>query len=482
MKLDVPALPVLAGVSAPIATAFAKTLKKQGDVATMARNTRALGTLLARAKFATATLHGATAELSHALAAFGPLEAIKHQATRRAVYERLAQLEMMAASLRCAGSANDAALVALARELPDGRIRGTIVGVLRGGQIGLARSRDPQLVAFLETSTDEVVLRAGFWVLAETAPKRARAKWTAVLRAAPTAKDTRLVGHVFDQIEHGERDHTKWLALVAPLTLHAKPAIALAAGSLITKQPAMFLAYVAWAQGQRDLRGVIAVVSHQLYWAWLGDRTLAAQLVEPLRTLRARAAVKRDKPSLARLDRALKKIGLVLGKAPPGLGTPIAQVGTNGGPPLVVPAEHLAAWLGARGPDAYDSGGTNDYERACDAEPPSLIAIGRGHGVVLAEQGCDVYAEPAGLLFVASAEDAEVANAWRRVGTLVVGKRGLVVLDAAEAGKAKGVNRKAVNLAAGRYEVRGHQPAGFGGDFNAMRLVRVTSEGRRARR
>jgi len=475
-KVVVPPKPVLVDVSPPIAKAFAKTLAKQGYVDTMAKTAAALGKLLAKDKAAAAKLHAATADLARGLAALGPLEGIKNKPTRLAAYDLLGQLEMMVSSLRSAGSANDAPLIALAHALPDGGVRGKIVEVVRGGQISLKPSSDKQLIAFLESSTDVFVLRAAFAVLFETDPKKARATWRAVLEAAPKTKNDKRVDHVLDEIEHNEKDHTAWLPLVAPLTLHTTRGIALGAGSLITKQPAMFLAYVAWARGQRDLRAVIGVISHQLYWAWLRDRSLAAKLVVPLRDLRERAATKRDKTSTDALDRALKKIGLSLGEDPGpkrDLGKPIAQVGTDGGPPLIVPAEHLAAWLGTQGPDPFDSGGTNDYERACDAKQP-VITIGKGHGVVLAEQSCDVYTEPTGLLFVASGEpEEEVAKAWKKVGTLAVGAKGIVVLDATEVGASRGVNRKAVKLAAGRYEVRRHHPSGFGGDYTATRLVRA---------
>jgi hypothetical protein len=166
-----------------------------------------------------------------------------------------------------------------------------------------------------------------------------------------------------------------------------------------------------------------------------------------LRELRDRAAKKRDTKSTGAVDRALKKIGLLLGEAPETkreLGTPIAQVGTEGGPPLVVPAELLAAWLGSEGPDPYDAGGNNDYERACDANQSSLIPIGKGHGVVLAEQGCDVYAEPSGLLFVASGEpDEEVTKALKSRMTT---RRGLAsaVLPAAQSAAAVSAKRKAL--------------------------------------
>lgn len=114
----------------------------------------------------------------------------------------------------------------------------------------------------------------------------------------------------------------------------------------------------------------------------------------------------------------------------------------------------------------------NDYERACETANP-LIEIGKGHGVVLPEQGCKIYEEPSGLLFVASGDpDEEVEDAWKSVGVLAVGKRGLVVLDSAEVGASKGSNRATVKLAAGRYDVHVHQPAGYGGDFSATRLTR----------
>ena len=467
-KLVLPPTPSLDDVPAPIAKAFAKILQKHTTTDAMQKNAAALGKLLAKNKVATAKLHAALGELARALGPFEPLTEIKNKPTRITAFERLAQIEMMASSLRSADAANDTHLVELVLALPDNSIRGTIVNVLRGGQIELTPSRDMRLSTLLD-SRNVYALRAALGVMFETDPKTIRNKWKSLLEAPTNPK---LVELVFDEIERKEMDHTKWLALVAPLTLHADRGIALAAGSLITKQPAMFRAYVAWAREHRDPKAVIGVISQQLYWASLRDRSLGASLVEPLRALRDRA---RDKASTDALDRALKKINVSLGGATAKkrtLPAPIAQVGTDGGPPLVVPTEHLAAWLGTEGPDPFDSGGNNDYERACDAKKP-LIRIGKGHGVVLAEQSCDVYEEDTGLLFIASGElDEEVEDAWKSIGNLTVGKQGIVVLDAAEVGASKGSNRARLALAAGRYDVRVHDPAGFGGDFTATRLAR----------
>ncbi len=103
-----------------------------------------------------------------------------------------------------------------------------------------------------------------------------------------------------------------------------------------------------------------------------------------------------------------------------------------------------------------------------------MIAVGAGHGIVLDGQACDVFAEPTGLYFHSDGELAEeVAKARKKVGRLVVGAGGLVVLDAAEVGKGRGVNRTKVALAAGTYDVYGHRPQGFWGDLSATRLVRT---------
>jgi hypothetical protein len=231
------------------------------------------------------------------------------------------------------------------------------------------------------------------------------------------------------------------------------------------------IAYVAWATKQKDITGAAAVIGEQLYWAWLKDRSLAEKLVEPLVELRTRA----KRSAAATLDRALKKIGIVLGASKPAvkLGKKLAHVGTDGGPPLVVAAADLAAWQGVRGPEAFGSG-KSDYERATARLGAKMIAIGKGKGVVLDEQSVDVYAEPNGLLMIASGDPSEeVAKAWKKLGVIDVRDKGIVVLDATESGKDKGRNRATVKLATGRYEVRAHRPAGFGGDFSAVRLARV---------
>jgi hypothetical protein len=139
-----------------------------------------------------------------------------------------------------------------------------------------------------------------------------------------------------------------------------------------------------------------------------------------------------------------------------------------------VPAQHLKAWLGASGPEPFDSG-NSDYERACDLSAPALIAIGKGHGIVLPEQGVDVFAEPTGLFLHASGDRGDaIAKAWKSIGKLAVGRGGVVVLDAAEsgAGKGVGVNRRRVRLAAGTYNVLVHRPRGRSTELSAVRLVR----------
>ncbi|MDX2091387.1 MAG: hypothetical protein SFX73_26240 [Kofleriaceae bacterium] len=201
----------------------------------------------------------------------------------------------------------------------------------------------------------------------------------------------------------------------------------------------------------------------------------------PFQALRARAAAKRRAKSVATIDRVLAQIAKRTGGATAPavtLGTKLASVATEGGPPLVVPAEHLAAWLGVVGPKPFDIG-ERDYERACDAKRPSVLTVGNGHGVVLDEQGCDVHAEEAGLLFVLSGDPGDaVARAWKKVGAIAVSAKGLVVLDAAEVGAEKGVNRARVPLAAGTYDVRSHRPGGAGADYNAVRFVRTSSAAR----
>jgi len=463
-------------VSAPVAKAFAAVLPKQAYVDTMTRNATALGNALANDAAATAKLHAVVHTLAHALAKLGPLPHIKSKPQRQIAYERQGQLEMLAYGLRIAGPANDRALATLATELADGPIRGTLVEVLGGGQISLAPGAFAEVAALFAATADPVVMRCALHAELAHDAARARARWTELLRAAPGAtseRDALRVKQVLRAIEASEPDHAGWAPLVYPLATHADRNIALAAGSFLAKQRASFLGYLAWALATPHARAVIDVISEQTYWATLSGVT-PADLAAPLAALLARAAELEDSGSVDALTRAVKKIGIELGAAAPvqALGEPLAQVGTEGGPPLVVPAEHLSAWLGVEGPEPFDSGGS-DYERACDAQRPSVIQIGDGHGVVLDGQGCNVHAIDHGLLFVANGSPAEeVEQAWKKVGALTVGSDGLVVLDSAEVGKDRGVNRTTVTLASGTYHVWGHTPRGFGGDYSAVRLVR----------
>lgn len=476
-RIVVPDAPRLEHASAPLARAFARLLRKQGTVDAMRRNTAEVGKLLARARPALVALHARVADLAHALARLGQLHAIKNKATRQAVYERKGQLEVIAMALRFAGRSSDASLAALAAAVDDGEIRGVLAEVLRGGQINMRAGAAAEVAALLDDTRDPVTIRCALEALYAASPKRARARWKAALAAA---NQPELVNRVLDQLEAHEAYDAVWAKLVYPLTLHRDRAIAGAAGSWITRDAAVFEGYVAWAASHRDLAAAIGVISHNLYWAWLRDRELATTLREPLQALRTRAAARKQRASVAALDRALTKIGV--GEPAPRrpLGARLARVGTDGGPPLAVPAEHLAAWLGTEGPRPFDSG-KSDYERACDRRRPSLLRIGKGHGIVLDAQSCTVHAEPSGILLIADGDPGEeVVAAWKRIGTLTLAKRGLVVLDAAEAGAGKGRNRATVPLTPGTYNVYAHSPAGFGGDFSAARLVRV-APGREAR-
>ncbi len=145
------------------------------------------------------------------------------------------------------------------------------------------------------------------------------------------------------------------------------------------------------------------------------------------------------------------------------------EVGTEGGPPLLVPTAHLVAWLGTEGPKPFDTG-ESDYERACDLDGGELLSIGKGQGVVLHNQYAEIIVEPKGLLL--RSEGQAPGPRWKKTGFLTVGKGGVVVLDAAESGKSKGPNRKTVDLAPGRYEVASQRVARFVG----VRLVRAEAE------
>jgi hypothetical protein len=482
--------PALDEASPPVAKAMKAVLTKQGTVERMKKTATALGKALARDPRATAKLHALVADLAAALAGLGPLHLVRSKPLRLTAFERQSQLEMMAYGLRIAAPVNDRLLAATAAKIADGPIRGTLADVLTGGQIGLSPGALEEVAALFDSTSDKVVMRCALHAQYAIRPSTAHAHWTAILRGGSRAKSERdalCVGQVLDAIEALEADHTPWAPLVYPLATHAVRTIAIGAGGFLAKQRASFLGYLGWALEQGHSRAVIDVVSHQLYWAKLGGKLTAADLEKPLGDLLARATAKKDRASVDALGRALKKVGIELGVAAPAktLGAPLARVGTEGGPPLVVPAEHLAAWLGVAGPRPFDTGGS-DYERACDAKRPSVIRVGAGHGVVLDGQACDVHAIDGGLLFISDGSpDEEVAKGWKKVGTLAVGQRGLVVLDAAEVGKDRGANRKSVALAAGTYRVWGHRPEGFGGDFSAMRLLRegtVTASGSRARR
>ncbi len=504
-KLVIPEAPTLEGASAPVSRAFAKVIGKHSTVEGMAAAADALGKLLAKDAKATAALQAATATMARQLAPTDGL-AIKDKAKRMAFLERVGQLEMMASSLRRADVANDAALVDLVLELPDSHVTGVLVSVLGGGQISLPLTREPRLVRLLEVSTRAPVLRVALAVLFATKPRQARTLAGQVLTKARDG-EWRLAPVLLNHIAQNERRHVTWLPLVAPLTLHAVPDVANDAGSLISKQPAMFEAYVEWAATQEDVRGAVRVIGAQLYWASLVDAKLPGRLVERFEGLQERARKQGDAEAVEVMEKVLRA---VVGSSPsPSTTTTttatttttttmttrtrrqtqsagpvvpkVAHVGTEGGPPLLLPAELLGAWQGALGPEPFDSG-KSDYERATKKLGPQMIRVGAGVGVVLDEQGVSVYAEPTGLLLVASGSpDEAVASAWKKLGTVKVSAKGMVVLDAAESGAKKGVNRAAVPLEAGQYQVLVHQPKGFGGDYSATRLVRVSGD-RSARR
>lgn len=158
-----------------------------------------------------------------------------------------------------------------------------------------------------------------------------------------------------------------------------------------------------------------------------------------------------------------KHTGITLGKK-------LAEVGTEGGPPLAVPAAFGSAWQGVDGPEPFDSG-NSDYERACDVAAPALISIGKGKGLVLDQQHVTVHRDAEGLLLHAYGDPAEAdAKRWKRVGEFEVGRGGLVIQDAALSAKRKSRARATVPLAAGVYDVLAHPLGGFGNDFSAVRL------------
>lgn len=473
-KLEPP--PLAIELTPAAAKAFAKAVGQHGYVDDIAKAARALAKALDRA--GQAKLLALIDAQARALAPLGALQTIPNKARRMAAFERVRQVEVLAYAARLASPSNDAALAALAKAVPDGSIRAQLVTVLSGGQIALPLGAGGQLAAFLDdaSTSDEVVLRCAAHASFATDPTAARARARRALAGAGKAKKPREVAvlrAIMDGLEDAEPELAGWPE-VFPLATHPNARVASKAQHLIARQSKSFLGYLAWAVDGHDDSAVIDVISKQLYWAMLPGKGLTKNEVAPaLGALLARATARKAKASVESLTRAMRKLGLVAAAPAVDRGTPVASVGTEGGPPLLVPAKHLAEWLGVDGPKPFDTGGS-DYERACDAKHPSVLAIGRGHGVVLDGQHCDVFAEPTGLFLLAEGDPAEeVAKAWKKVGALAVPAGGLVVLDAAEAGKRKGVNRKSVALTAGTYEVLAHKPKGLGGDLSAARLVRA---------
>lgn len=417
-----------------------------------------------------------------ALARFGYIHKTAAKAQRERLFERVGQVERLATAARLAGTAHDRPLAALVARLPDGSVRATLIGVLAGGQVALPLGAPKALAALVDDrgTSDPIVLRTAVHAMFASGVTAASKRARAVLAAAPRAKTPRelaLLGAVVDALESEARERelalTAWGPELFPLATHPERAIAAAARRLINDAPDRFLGYLAWAADDHDEAAVITVIAEQLYWAMLPGRQLtAAQVAAPLQVLLARATARKAKASVAALTRAMAKLKIVAAPPPKPRAPAIAQVGTEGGPVLVVPTKFVGAWLGVDGPEPFDTG-NSDYERACDARRPALIAVGAGHGVAMSGQGVDVYAEPNGLLLVDEGDPAEeVAKAWRKVGALEVPAGGLVALDATEVGKRKGVNRAAVALAKGTYDVLAHRPKGLGGDLSAVRLVR----------
>ncbi len=468
--------PVIAGLSKAAATNLERAYRRLRTVDKVkAAVAKLAGSLDAAGK---AALIDGTRELARALAAG------KHRG-------KLAphHLQVLAACVRVAGRASgDRALADLAVELRDGAVRGAIVDVLLGWQTGMKPAGAAQLATILddEGATDEVVLRGALWGLQETSPKQASARRRKLLvaaRAQRSGRAIKLARAALDQLDSfphttpggRERRGRAWLPDVAPLVVHPNRELASAAQGLISHDGETFLAFLAWVLAHDVSRKMIAVVDGRIYWASLPSSGLApADLAAPLAALLERALAKRDRASAGILTRAMQNLGLVpKDGAPPERGEEVARVGTEGGPPLLVPARHLAAWGGAYAPEPFDSG-NSDYERGCDGAAPKLLAIGDGHGLILGGQSAAAYAAPDGLFLHTDGDlTHEVSKQWKKLGTLVVDRGGVVLLDSLEAGAGKhaGVNRKKVALAAGSYRVDAHRPRGTSSTLEAVRLV-----------
>lgn len=384
-------------------------------------------------------------------------------------------LATLAACARVAGGAHaDRALADLVVELRDGPARRSIADVLLGWQTAMKPAVDA-LATLLddESVKDEVVLRGALHGASAANPTTAQKRWHGFLAAAALVRSGRpvtLARLTLAEIEtHG--GVADWIDDIAPLAFHPNADLSVAAGRLVSIDRDAFLAFLAWVLDGRDTRKVIAFVDESIHWAMLGaDGAVAADLAGPLGELLGRARDRKERASLDRLTRVIAKLEIVT-TAEPNATEPIATVGTEGGPPLVVPAVHLKAWLGASGPEPYDSG-NSDYERACDVDAPALIAIGKGRGIVLPQTGVDVFAEPTGLYLLTDGEPGDaIATGWRSIGSLVVGRGGIVVLDSVDPGSGKHVNRKTVPLTAGTYNVLTHRPRGKSSELSAVRLV-----------
>ncbi len=479
--LVVPEPPAVPQPSAALRKLVDKALGPHRMVADMSRDAKALGAVLVRDPKLAKAMEASIVALAHGLAALGPLENIASKSLRRTAHERKHQLEMAMWALRLTSAAHDTTFARLAVDVGDNEIRGLIAECLRGEKMKAPPRATKAVAALLDVSTNVFALRAAFDALYELGVKKAHARWAKILRAG---KPTLLVEIVLDQIDERERDQTPWAPLAFPLTVGRDFAIARAARRLIQHDASSFLAYLDWLTRTRErdtLKTGLTAVTQGLYWATLSDGTLKGRVGPPLLALRARGSDRGMKTEVAELDRALAKLGFAAARRPIGLtlGAKIKTVGTGGGAPLLVPAEIAPAWLGAFGPQPFDSG-KSDYERAAKlASLPALLTIGKGKGLVLDGTQCTVHAERDGFLLHASG-DPEEANPkrWKKLGVLAVGKSGLLLLDSAlaGAGKTKRAEREPIATPAGRYTILAHRPGGFGTDFAAVRLVRPKAE------
>ena len=311
-KPVVPDAPTLDGVSAAVARAFAAAIRKYSTLDAQAKATRAFATALRDDPAARDRVHACASSLAHALAALGTIEALGPK-TRRAAFERVHVLEWIVTSLRCAGVANDAALIELATAVGDGPIRGLIASVLRGGQVELPPSTSTGLAALFDTSRDQVALRCAFGAAWDRDPEAARA---VARRLLEQADDEARIVCVIAQVEHAESDHAAWTPLIAPLVLSGARAVRVYASHFLAKQKPAFHAFVAWVHALAEpalQRRALAELAPQVYWAFVANRDIRDELVPSLRALRERAVASKDGAGVTALDVAAKKTGIDLG-------------------------------------------------------------------------------------------------------------------------------------------------------------------------